>query len=60
MWVRYAELFSNWDTRWSTLLGVRNDTVWTDADHVQGYCDASWTGMMPCSYTADAAAFNAR
>ncbi len=55
----YAEVFSHWNSRWSTLIGVRNDSVWSDAGNVQGYCNASWTGMMPCSYTADAAAFNA-
>ena len=46
----YAELFSHWNPRWSTLFGARNDTVWTDAGNVQGY------SMM---YAADAAAFNA-
>jgi iron complex outermembrane receptor protein len=46
----YAELFSHWNPRWSTLIGLRNDTVWTDAGNVQGY------SMM---YAADAAAFNA-
>jgi iron complex outermembrane receptor protein len=54
----YAEVFS-WSSRWSTLVGVRNDAVWSDAGNVQGYCDASWTGMMSCPYTTDAAAFNA-
>jgi iron complex outermembrane receptor protein len=46
----YAELFSRWSSRWSTLFGLRNDTVWSDAGNVQGY------SMM---YAADAAAFNA-
>ncbi len=46
----YAELFSHWKQRWSTLIGLRNDTVWSDAGNVQGY------SMM---YAADAAAFNA-
>jgi iron complex outermembrane receptor protein len=46
----YAELFSHWNPRWSTLVGLRNDTVWTDAGNVQGY------SMM---YATDAAAFNA-
>ncbi len=53
----YAELFSKWTPRWSTLLGVRNDTVWSNADDVQGYCTAPYMGMA-CPYTADAAAFN--
>jgi len=46
----YAELFSHWDPRWSTLIGLRNDTVWSDAGNVQGYSTM---------YAADAAAFNA-
>ena len=46
----YAELFSHWSSRWSTLIGLRNDTVWSDAGNVQGY------SMM---YATDAAAFNA-
>jgi iron complex outermembrane receptor protein len=46
----YAELFSHWNSRWSTLIGLRNDTVWSDAGNVQGY------SMM---YATDAAAFNA-
>jgi len=55
----YAEVFSHWSSRWSSLVGVRNDAVWSDAGNVQGYCDGSWSGMMSCPYTADAAAFNA-
>jgi iron complex outermembrane receptor protein len=46
----YAELFSHWNPRWSTMFGVRNDTVWSDAGDVQGYSSM---------YAADAAAFNA-
>jgi len=46
----YAELFSRWSSRWSTLFGLRNDTVWSDAGNVQGYS---------VMYAADAAAFNA-
>lgn len=46
----YAELFSHWSPRWSTLFGVRNDTVWSNTDDVQGYSSM---------YAADAAAFNA-
>ena len=46
----YAEAFSHWNPRWSTLIGLRNDTVWSDAGNVQGY------SMM---YATDAAAFNA-
>ena len=46
----FAELASRWSPQWSTLLGLRNDTVWMDAGTVQGY------SMM---YAADAMAFNA-
>jgi iron complex outermembrane recepter protein len=46
----YAELFSQWTSHWSTLIGVRNDTVWSDTGDVQGYSSM---------YDADAAAFNA-
>ena len=45
----YAEFFSHWNSHWSTLLGVRNDTVWSDAGNVQGYS---------AMYATDAAAFN--
>lgn len=47
----YAELFSQWNPRWSTLFGLRNDTVWSDTGNVQGYS---------AMYAADAAAFNAQ
>jgi iron complex outermembrane receptor protein len=46
----YAEFFSHWNSHWSTLLGVRNDSVWSDAGNVQGYS---------AMYAADASAFNA-
>lgn len=51
---RYA-LFGEWQAKWSaqwlTLVGVRHETVQSNADTVQGY------SMM---YAADAAAFNAQ
>ena len=46
----YAELFSHWSARWSTLIGLRNDTVWSEVGNVQGYSTM---------YATDAAAFNA-
>lgn len=46
----YAELVSKWTPQWTTLIGVRNDTVWSDTGPVHGY------SMM---YAADADAFNA-
>jgi iron complex outermembrane receptor protein len=47
----YVEAASKWTPQWSTLFGVRNDTVWTNAGPVEGY-----SSMM---YGADASAFNA-
>lgn len=47
----YGEAESKWNAQWTTLLGIRNDTVWTNAGPVQGY-----SGMM---YGMDADAFNA-
>ena len=46
----FAQVASRWTPRWTTLLGLRNDTVWTNAGPVQGY------SMM---YAADANAFDA-
>ena len=53
----YAEWEKAWDAEWTTLLGVRNDTVLMDTGDVQGY-NASMAGMY--YYAADAAAFNAQ
>ena len=47
----FAEVASKWTPKWTTLLGLRNDTVWTNAGPVQGY-----SAMM---YGMDATAFNA-
>jgi iron complex outermembrane receptor protein len=46
----FAEIASKWNPQWTTLLGLRNDTVWSNAGKVQGYSDM---------YADDAAAFNA-
>jgi iron complex outermembrane receptor protein len=46
----FAEANSKWTDHWTTLLGIRNDTVWTNAGPVSGYSDM---------YSMDAAAFNA-
>jgi iron complex outermembrane recepter protein len=48
----YAEWETRLSERWTTLLGVRNDTVWSDAGEVQGYNAGA-------TYATDAAAFNA-
>ncbi len=49
----YAEWQAEWTERWTTLLGVRSDTVWSDAADVRQWFNM---GMIP----GDAAAFNAR
>jgi iron complex outermembrane receptor protein len=36
-WGTFAEWERQWDGRWSTEFGVRNDTVWMDTGAVQGY-----------------------
>ncbi len=33
----FAEWQRGWGTRWNTLLGVRNDTIWMNTGAVQGY-----------------------
>ena len=33
----FVEWERKWDPQWTTLLGVRNDTVWMDTGNVQGY-----------------------
>jgi iron complex outermembrane receptor protein len=54
----YVEAASRWNARWTTLEGLRNDTVWMNAGPVEGYCSAPYMGM-DCPYSADATAFNA-
>jgi iron complex outermembrane receptor protein len=48
----FVEWERHWDREWTTLVGLRNDVVWSDTGSVQGY-----NAMM---YGADAAAFNAK
>ena len=44
---------SKWDTQWTTLLGMRNDTVWTNAGPVQGYSsDRRSMATMPHAFNA--------
>lgn len=33
----FAEWQADWDDQWTTLLGLRNDTVWMDTGQVHGY-----------------------
>ncbi|WP_244395962.1 TonB-dependent receptor [Beijerinckia indica] len=47
----YVEWERSWTQSWSTLIGIRNDLVWTNTQNVEGY-----NTMM---YGADAARFNA-
>jgi iron complex outermembrane receptor protein len=46
----YVEAASRWNAQWSTLFGLRNDTVWMNAGSVEGYSSM---------YSMDAAAYNA-
>ncbi len=46
----FVELATKWNAQWATLIGARNDTVWSTAGPVHDY-----SGMN----TADATAFNA-
>ena len=48
----YVEWERRWNQQWSTLVGLRNDTVWLNTGDVQGY------SMM--MYGMQAAAFNAQ
>ncbi len=50
-WGTYAEWQSVWSEKWTTQIGVRNDTVFSDAANVTSF-------FAPAA--ADAAAFNAR
>lgn len=51
----YAEMESQWNAQWRSVLGVRAENVKMDAGNVQGY----GCGMMCAADTAAAAAFNA-
>ena len=50
----FAEWEARWGRRWTSLLGVRSDTVSTDAGPVEGYNNA-----LAGAWGDDAAAFNA-
>ena len=56
----YAEWERNWSPAWTSLLGVRNDTVWMNAGRVKGYANNNGGMMMPTNYLADSSAFNNR
>ncbi|MBF0355389.1 MAG: TonB-dependent receptor [Alphaproteobacteria bacterium] len=50
----FAEWEAKWTPQWTTLFGMRNDTIMMDAGRVHGYKDNSTT------YTIEAGAFNDR
>ncbi len=56
----FAEWEHIWSKEWSTLIGVRNDTVWMDTGNVVGYSPSNTMGMMVFNYLKDSTAFNAR
>jgi iron complex outermembrane receptor protein len=47
----FAELQTNWNRNWATILGIRNDTVWMDTGLVHGYStgivDRFWADIIP-------------
>ncbi len=49
----FGEWEAKWTPAWTTLLGVRNDTVWMNTGTVQGYSNTNL-------YAPDARAFDAR
>ncbi len=60
----YAELSTRWTDQWTTLLGLRNDTVWMDTGNAVPYspADTIRSGMMRMANpdAAAARAFNAQ
>lgn len=54
----FAEVESRWSPAWTTLLGVRNDVVWSRVGTVQPYSRADRIGMMANPDAAAATAFN--
>ena len=47
----FVEWERHWDRQWTSIVGLRNDVVWTNTGNVRGYNDMD--------YGADVAAFNA-
>ncbi len=52
----FVEWERKWDRQWTTLVGVRNDTVWMDTGNVQGY---TFTNTAGTKIYYDPTAFNA-
>jgi iron complex outermembrane receptor protein len=56
----FAEWERKWTPQWTTLVGVRNDTVWMDTGNVQGYSDVTVAQNPMVRYGTDADYFNSR
>lgn len=54
----FAEVESRWAPAWTTLIGIRNDMVWSTVGQVQPYSWANRIGMMANPDAAAATAFN--
>ena len=54
----FAEWEADWGTKWTSLLGVRNDVVWMDTDNVIGY-NMNPAATNSAAYYTDAQTFNA-
>jgi iron complex outermembrane recepter protein len=53
----FGEWQHQWNSRWNTLVGLRNDMVWMNTGAAQPY---SWTSMMNMTDAMAAGDFNAR
>ena len=56
----FAEWERKWTRQWSTLVGVRNDTVWMDTGDVVGYSNVTAAQYPFVRYGTDANDFNGR
>lgn len=54
----FAEWEAEWNQQWTTLAGIRHETVKMDTDEVHGYSDTP-SNMMMYRFIEDATAFNA-
>ncbi|MBI5416032.1 MAG: TonB-dependent receptor plug domain-containing protein [Candidatus Omnitrophica bacterium] len=55
----FAEWETDWNKQWTSLIGLRNDVVWMNADDVIGY-NMNPAATNYSAYYLDAIAFNAR
>lgn len=56
----FVEWERAWSSEWTTLIGMRSDTVAMSTGDVQGYSNTNGMGMMATQYLAESTAFNAR